>query len=103
MTFLFGLGPLCKLIIELFFSKTMWDKKKDSFALKKVPANKLVKSNKSISRKILFDLNPFFAISKMAKNHFLNWENMFLNCQKCKFTKKFFDLFDFTSFFAGLF
>ena len=24
-----------------------------------------------------FDQNPFFAISKMAKNQFLNWENVF--------------------------
>ena len=34
-----------------------------------------MKSNKSISRKNFFDKNPFFAISKMAKNQFLNWEN----------------------------
>ena len=39
---------------------------------KKVQARKLVKSNKSISR-IFFDQIPFFAISKMAKNQFLNW------------------------------
>ena len=32
-----------------------------------------MKSNKSISRKIFFDQIPFFAISKMAKNQFLNW------------------------------
>ena len=46
--------------------------------------NKLVKSNKSISRIIFFDQIPFFAIPKMAKKQFLNWENG----QKCNFTKK---------------
>ena len=29
----------------------------------------------------------FFAISKLAKNQFLNWEKV-KNCQKCYFTKK---------------
>ena len=38
--------------------------------LKKSRQKKLVKSNKSISR-IFFYQNPFFAISKMAKNQFL--------------------------------
>ena len=38
-----------------------------------VQDEKLVKSNKSISQKIFFDQIPFFAISKMAKNQFLNW------------------------------
>ena len=38
-------------------------------------AKKLVKSNKSISRKFFYQ-NPFFAISKMAKNQFLNWEKV---------------------------
>ena len=38
----------------------------------------------------------------MAKNQFLNWKNV-QNCQKCNFTKKIFDLFDFTSFFAWTF
>ena len=33
-----------------------------------------MKSNKSISRKKIFDQNPFIAISKMAKNQFLNRE-----------------------------
>ena len=47
----------------------------------------------------LFDQIPFFAISKMAKIQFLNWEN----CQKCNFTKKKIDLFDFTSFCAWTF
>ena len=40
--------------------------------LKKSRPKSLVKSNKSISRK-LFDQIPFFAISKMAKNQFLDW------------------------------
>ena len=56
---------------------------------KKVQAKKLVKSNKSISRKNFFDQNSFFAISKMAKNQFLNWEKVQTAI-----------LFDFTSFFA---
>ena len=38
--------------------------------------NKLVKTNKSISRKKIFDQNPFFAISKMTKNQCLNWEKV---------------------------
>ena len=48
---------------------------------------KLVKSNKSISRKKFFDQIPFFAISKKGKNQFLNQEKVW-NCQKCNFTKK---------------
>ena len=43
---------------------------------KKFRPKKLVKSNKSISRKNLFDQIPFFAISKMAKNQFLNQERV---------------------------
>ena len=45
--------------------------------LKKSRPKKLVKSKKSISRKIFFDQIPFFAISKMAKKQFLNWEKLF--------------------------
>ena len=67
--------------------------------LNKSRQKKLVKSNKSISVKIFRDQIPFFAISKMAKNRFLNWKN----CQKCNFTKKKIDLFDFTSFLAWTF
>ena len=37
---------------------------------------KFVKSNKSISWNIFFDQIPFFAISKMAKYLFLNWEKV---------------------------
>ena len=44
--------------------------------LKKCRPKKLVKSNKSISRKIFFDKIPFFAVSKMAKYLFLNWEKV---------------------------
>ena len=33
------------------------------------------KSNNSISLNF-FDQIPFFALSTMAKNHFLNWENV---------------------------
>ena len=42
---------------------------------KKSWAKKLMKSNKSISRNF-FEQIPFFAISKMAKNQFLNWEKV---------------------------
>ena len=44
--------------------------------LKKPMPKKLVKSNKSISRKNFFDQIPFLAISKMTKNLFLNWEKV---------------------------
>ena len=44
--------------------------------LKKSRPKKLLKSNKSISRKKFFDQIPFFAISKMAKIQFLNWEKV---------------------------
>ena len=47
--------------------ETQWARK-----FKKVQTKKLVKSNKSISQIILFDQIPFFAISKMTKNQFLN-------------------------------
>ena len=74
------------------------------FALNTGPENltksrtkKLVKSNKSISQ------NPFFAISKMAKNQFLRWENV-SNYQKCNFTKKKFLIYLISRFFLpGIF
>ena len=44
--------------------------------LKNSRPKKLMKSNKSISRKKFFEQFPFFAISKMAKNQFLNWEKV---------------------------
>ena len=43
---------------------------------KKVQAKKLVKSNKSNFTKFDFDQNPFFGISKLVKNQFLNWEKV---------------------------
>ena len=43
---------------------------------KNVQAKKIVKSNKSISRKQIFAKNPFFVISKMTKNKFLNREKV---------------------------
>ena len=46
-----------------------------------------------------FDQIPFFAISKMAKNQFLNWGKL----PKMQFHEKKNDLFDFTSFFAWTF
>ena len=44
--------------------------------LKSPGQKKIAKSNNSISQKKFFDKNPFFAISKMAKNQFLNWEKV---------------------------
>ena len=44
--------------------------------LKKSRQKKLVKSIKINYTKICFDQIPFFAISKMAKNQFLNWEKV---------------------------
>ena len=44
--------------------------------IKKSRPKKLVKSNKSISRKKFFNQIPFFAISKMAKNQVLKWEKV---------------------------
>ena len=44
--------------------------------VKKSRTKKLMKSNKSISQKNFVDQIPFFAISKMAKNQFLNWEKV---------------------------
>ena len=51
------------------------------------------------SRKKISDQIPFFAISKMAKNQFLNWGKS-LKLPEMQFHEKKFDLFDFTSFFA---
>ena len=55
--------------------------------LKKSSPKKLMKSNKSTSRKIFFDKIPFFAISNMAKNNFLDWENV-LKLPKMQFREK---------------
>ena len=44
--------------------------------LKKSRPKKLVKSNKSILPKNFFDQIQFFAISKMARNQFLNWKKV---------------------------
>ena len=52
--------------------------------------------------KMFFDQIPFFAISKMAKNQFFNWRKS-LKLPKMQFHEKKFDLFDFTSFFPGIF
>ena len=41
---------------------------------KKVQAKKLVKSNKINFRNSFIGQIPFFAISKMANNQFLNWK-----------------------------
>ena len=50
--------------------------------------------------KNFFDQIPFFVISKMAKNQFMNWEKL----PKMQFRENiFFDLFDLTSFFAWTF
>ena len=45
-------------------------------------------------------MKKFFAISKLAKNQFLNWEK-FRTAKKCNFTKN--DLFDFKNFFSWTF
>ena len=67
-----GKPPISPAVLESekvnIFKNSQWARAK----------KKLVKSNKSI---------PFFAISKMAKNQFLNWEKV-SNCQKCNFTGK---------------
>ena len=44
--------------------------------IKKSRPRKLVKSNKSILWKKILGQIKFFAISKMAKNQFLNWEKV---------------------------
>jgi len=43
--------------------------------LKKSRPKKLLKSNK-LFHEIFLDQIPFFAISKIAKNQFLNWEKV---------------------------
>jgi len=55
---------------------------------KKSGPKKLVKLNNAISRKKFFYQIPFFAISKMAKNQFLNREKV-QNCQKYNFPEIF--------------
>ena len=47
---------------------TQWARK-----FKKIQAKK---TRESISRILFFDQIPFFAISKMVKNHFSNWEKV---------------------------
>ena len=47
-----------------------------------------------------FDQVPFFAISKLAKNQFLDWENVFKIAKNAISRNFFFDLFDFTNFLA---
>ena len=61
-----------------------------------------MKSNKSISQKTIFGPIQFFAVSKMAKNQFLNWGKS-LKLPEMQFHEKIFDLFDFTSYFAWTF
>ena len=51
---------------------------------KKIPGKKTHEIKLINFTKNVFDQIPFFAISKLAKNQFLNWGN----CQKCNFTKK---------------
>ena len=43
---------------------------------KKSPGQKTHEIKSSIFSKKYFDQNPFFAISKMAENQFLKWENV---------------------------
>ena len=57
-----------------------------------------MESNRKFHEK-KFQQIPFFAISKMAKNQFLNWGKS-LKLPKMQFHEKKIDLFDFTSFFG---
>ena len=62
---------------EIFYSyvlkeETQYNLHSGSENLKKSRPKKLVKTNKSISRIKFLGQIPFFAISKMAKNQFLN-------------------------------
>ena len=50
----------------------------------RVQAKKLVKSNKSISRKNFGQIS-FFAISKMTKNQFLNWKKVLKTTKEMQF------------------
>ncbi len=77
-------------LIKVFPSDTQWARK-----FKKVQAEKTREINFT---NIFFDQIPFFAISKMTKNQFLNWEKV-----QNYHGKNFFDLFDFMSFFAWTF
>jgi hypothetical protein len=40
------------------------------------PHSSILQSGPKSIHEICFDQNPFFAISKMAKNQFLNWEKV---------------------------
>ena len=65
---LFSLGrSLPKLKVRI--TQCTWARK-----LKKVQAKKTREIKKINSSKIVFDQIPFFAISKITKNQFLNWE-----------------------------
>ena len=63
---------------------------------KKAQAKKTLEIKEINFMKLFFDQNPFCAISKMAKNQFLNWKNV-------KISRKKNDLFNFTSFFPWTF
>ena len=68
--------------------------------IKKVQAKKLVKSNKSISRKNFFWPNSIFCNFKNGQKSIFELGKS-LKLPKMQFHEKFFfDLFDFTSFFA---
>ena len=77
--------------------RTQWARK-----FKKVQAKKTREIKEINFTKKCFDQIQFFAISKMAKIQFLNWEKV-ENYQKYNFTKLFIYLFDFTSFLPGPF
>ena len=64
---------------------TQWARKFKKVQAKKNSWNQI----NQFHEKTFFDQIPFFAISKMAKNQFLNWEKV-SNYQKFNFTYKFF-------------
>ena len=79
------LWDLMDFLIQKFFKKSGTNKRKlgmhsqrhsgpENF--KKSIPKKLVKSNKSISRKNFLTNFKFFAITEMAINQFLNWEKV---------------------------
>ena len=67
---------LCRILPNLASVKSVYNGIVGLKILKSPGQKKLVKPNKSISRKNFFDQIPFFVISKMAKNQFLNWEKV---------------------------
>ena len=87
----------CPAILFLSQNGPQWARK-----FKKVQSKKIKQIN--FTKKFL-DQIPYFTISKMAKNQFLNWGKRFKSAKKYNFTKKnyLFDLISQGLFFPGLF